>query len=221
MSDQALSVTKLGHSCVRLERGDSRLVIDPGVISEPTALKGAAAVLVTHQHPDHLDVPRLREALVADPGLALRAPAVVVEALGGATEQIAVAAPGQRLEVAGFEVQVVGERHATIHADIPPVSNLGYLVDGAVLHPGDALTVPGVPVDTLLLPVSAPWLKLSEVIDYVRAVRPRLALPIHDGFYTPFGLSIVAMQLGPDGVGIGDTTYMPWSDGDSVSARAD
>ena len=86
-----------------------------------------------------------------------------------------------------------------------------------VLHPGDALSVPDKGIDTLLLPVSAPWLKLADVIDYVRAVAPRVALPIHDGVYTAFGLSIVARQLAPDGVGIGETTYHPWSDGDSVT----
>ena len=46
--------TKLGHSCVRLEKDGAVLVIDPGTFTDAAAaLAGAAAVLVTHQHPDH------------------------------------------------------------------------------------------------------------------------------------------------------------------------
>src|SRR3712207_6911077 len=42
-------VTKFTHSCLRLE-GDGVLVVDPGAFSERSALEGADAVLVTHEH---------------------------------------------------------------------------------------------------------------------------------------------------------------------------
>ena len=71
-----------------------------------------------------------------------------------------------------------------IHPDIPRITNVGYLVDGRVFHPGDALTVPDHPVETLLLPVMAPWSKISEVIDYVREVKPQRAYDIHDALLT-------------------------------------
>jgi hypothetical protein len=35
-------------------------------------------------------------------------------------------------------------------------------------------------VDTLFVPVSAPWLKLAESLDFVRAVAPRRAFALHD-----------------------------------------
>ena len=69
-----MRLTKLGHSCVRLEKDGATLVIDPGGWSEPTAaLQDAAAVLVTHEHPDHLDPDAVRAALSADPDLTLHA----------------------------------------------------------------------------------------------------------------------------------------------------
>jgi L-ascorbate metabolism protein UlaG (beta-lactamase superfamily) len=210
-----LTVTKLGHSCVRFERADARLVIDPGVLSAADALDGASGVLVTHQHPDHLDQARLQAALEADPDLAVYAPAGVVELLGGPTDRVRSVQPGDRLVVAGFDVEVVGEWHAVVHPDIPRIPNNGYVIDGAVLHPGDAFIELG--VETLLLPVAAPWLKLAEVIDYVRAVAPVTALPIHDGGASAFGLALIGRQLGPEGVGIGPTTYRPWTDGDQVT----
>ena len=34
-------LTKLGHSCFRIESGGTTLVLDPGVWSDPNALDGA------------------------------------------------------------------------------------------------------------------------------------------------------------------------------------
>ncbi|MGK5643459.1 MBL fold metallo-hydrolase, partial [Streptomyces sp. URMC 126] len=73
---------------------------------------------------------------------------------------------------------------AVIHPDIPRVTNIGFVLDGSLFHPGDALTVPERPVETLMLPVHAPWSKVAEVIDYVREVKPRRALDVHDGLLT-------------------------------------
>ena len=116
-------------------------------------------------------------------------PAAQIWTLRSVAEKVSAAFPGRvhtvgegdTFEAAGFEVEVHGEQHAVIHPDIPRITNFGYVVDGSLFHPGDALTVPGRPVDTLLLPVHAPWSKVSEVIDYVREVAPRRAIDVHDG----------------------------------------
>jgi glyoxylase-like metal-dependent hydrolase (beta-lactamase superfamily II) len=51
----SVRLTKFVHSCVRLDYDGRALVIDPGVWSEPQALVGVDAVLVTHEHLDHVD----------------------------------------------------------------------------------------------------------------------------------------------------------------------
>ncbi len=56
----------------------------------------------------------------------------------------------------------------------------GYLVDDRVYHPGDSLHVPQQPVETLLVPAQASWLKLAEAIDFVQAIRPERSFAIHD-----------------------------------------
>jgi hypothetical protein len=96
---------------------------------------------------------------------------------------------GEAFGVAGFEVHVYGARHALIHRDIPTVANTGFLVDGTVFHPGDALTVPAEDVPVLLLPASAPWLKTGEMIDYAREVNPRRGFAIHDAMLSDKGLA--------------------------------
>ncbi|WP_433893531.1 MBL fold metallo-hydrolase [Streptomyces sp. CA-111067] len=192
-----MKLTKKRHACVRLEKDGHTLVIDPGGFSEEDAAVGADVILVTHEHPDHFNEARLRAALDADP-------AAELWTLGSVADQLSAAFPGRvhtvghgdTFTAGGFDVQVHGELHAVIHPDIPRIANIGYLVDGSVFHPGDALTVPGHPVDTLLLPVQAPWSKLSEVIDYVREVKPRRSIDVHDALLTDLARPIYDSQIG-------------------------
>ncbi|MFB7307642.1 MBL fold metallo-hydrolase [Streptomyces sp. NPDC056192] len=192
-----LTLTKKTHSCIRLEKDGRTLVIDPGGFSEQDAALGADAMLVTHEHADHFDEGRLRAGLEANP-------AAEVWTLRSVAEQLSAAFPGRvhtvghgdTFTAAGFDVQVHGELHAVIHPDIPQITNIGFLVDGSLFHPGDALTVPDHPVDTLMLPVMAPWNKISEVIDYVREVEPRRAIDIHDALLTDLARPIYDRQIG-------------------------
>lgn len=192
-----IKLTKKTHACVRLERDGQRLVIDPGGFTEEDAALGADAILVTHEHPDHFNEDRLRAALEANP-------AARIWTLRSVAEKISAAFPGRvhtvgngdTFTAAGFDVQVHGELHAVIHPDIPRITNVGYLVDGSVFHPGDALTVPDQPVETLMLPVMAPWSKISEVIDYVREVKPQRAYDVHDALLTDLARPIYDSQIG-------------------------
>lgn len=180
-----MRVTKFGHACVRVEHDGVVLVLDPGSFTEPEAVEGADVVLVTHEHPDHLFPDNLRRT---------DAPVVTIEAVAArvredapdVAERLRVVTPGASLDL-GVPVRVVGERHAVIHPEFPRFDNSGYLLDlgGTTLfHPGDALTVPETGVDLLCLPISAPWLKVSEALDFARAVGAPRNLAVHDRIYT-------------------------------------
>lgn len=109
----------------------------------------------------------------------------------------------------GIEVTVHGVNHAVIHPDVPVIPNVGYLVGGRFFHPGDAFTVPDVPVDVLGLPTAAPWLKVAEAVDYLRDVAPRVAVPIHEallarpalfyGLFERLALDGTSVQVVPPG----------------------
>ncbi|SCF02352.1 L-ascorbate metabolism protein UlaG, beta-lactamase superfamily [Micromonospora coriariae] len=182
-----MHLIKYGHACVRLEADDRVLVIDPGTFSEAEALDGVDEVLVTHEHPDHLDIAKLVAASQRNSAFRVYLPSAAIESapeLGGAA--VAVDA-GQRFTAAGFTVDVVGGAHAEIYDGLPGCANVGFVVDGTVYHPGDSLFVPPSPVATLLVPAAAPWLKLCEALDFVRAVRPKRAFPIHDATLNELG----------------------------------
>ncbi|MGH3978368.1 MAG: MBL fold metallo-hydrolase [Pseudonocardiaceae bacterium] len=175
-----MQIVHFGHSCVLAETPTARLLIDPGSFSSGfEGLTGLDAILVTHQHPDHLDLDRLPALLRANPDAELVADAGSATQLADAGLTHRVIRPGERHQLAGTTVDVLGGDHAVIHPDIPMIPNNAYLIDGSVLHPGDSFTPPPDPVDALLLPTGAPWLKLSEAVDYLRAVAPPVAVPIH------------------------------------------
>jgi L-ascorbate metabolism protein UlaG (beta-lactamase superfamily) len=180
-----VEITKFTHACVRVESGGRVLVIDPGIWSEPEALAGADAVLVTHEHPDHIDAARLATA-----GVPVHAPADA-DIQGLETTPLRA---GDEVRVAGFRIAAVGGRHAFVHEGRPDIANLGYLVDGgrrgSLYHPGDSLHVPGEPVETLLLPINGPWMKLTEALRFLQAVSPARAYGIHDGLLNDRGLAV-------------------------------
>lgn len=198
-----MRLTKYTHSCVRLDDGDQRLVMDPGSFSPegelPTALDGVSAVLVTHEHPDHLDTDALAAAAAADPDLRVWAPAAVcaqLDELDALRGRATAVAPGDTFTAGGLEVRAFGGQHALIHSSIPLVANVGYLVADAVYHPGDSFVVPEVPVERLLVPLHAPWSKVAEVLDHVIAVRARHVHQIHDGLLNDRGLGLADGHVG-------------------------
>jgi len=215
---EAVRLTKLGHACVRLQKDDASLVIDPGIWSGPDALTGATAILITHEHADHLDPASVRAALAADAGLQVWTNASVAAQLAADGARVHVVSHGDTFTAAGFDIHVYGQEHAVIHRDIPVVLNTGFAVDGEIFHPGDSLTVPEHHVATLLLPANAPWLKVSEMIDYAREVAPQRAYAIHDGLLNANGLGLMQslLRLGPGPAGPAGAEYVRLEPGTSV-----
>jgi len=191
-------VTKYTHSCLRIEHDGAVLVVDPGAFSEKSALTGADAVLITHEHFDHLDVDGLADAVRRRPDLRVYAHPEVLPKLTAFADVVTEVRAGSEFTAAGLTVRAYGGQHAVIHPEIPRIANLGFLISdgtGSVYTPGDSFTVPDESVDTLFVPLSAPWLKLSEAIEFVRAVRPGRAFALHDFLLTETGAQVSGGHL--------------------------
>ena len=212
-----MHVTNLGHSCLLVEAAGTRVLIDPGTLSHGfEQLVDLDAVVVTHQHVDHLDAERLplvletndRASVLAEPEVATELTRVGIDALA--------LYPGTVRAVGGLELAAVGGQHAVIHADIPRVGNVGvvFRADGepSLFHPGDALDAVPDGVDVLALPASAPWAALKETADFLREVKPARWFPIHDGLLAPVGRATYLRLLGalaPDGSAMLDLAGLP------------
>jgi L-ascorbate metabolism protein UlaG (beta-lactamase superfamily) len=183
-----MELTHFGHSCLLASFPETTVLFDPGTFSHGfEGITGLSAILITHQHPDHADPERLPALVAANPQAALYADPQTAAQLGGAWTAVNV---GDQLSIGELTVRGVGGRHAVIHPDLPVIDNISYLVgDGEhpakLMHPGDALFVPDEPVDVLATPAAAPWMKISEAVDYLRAVAPIHAVPIHHGIVAP------------------------------------
>jgi L-ascorbate metabolism protein UlaG (beta-lactamase superfamily) len=174
-----MNITKREHACLVVEQSGATLVIDPGYFTAPFTEPDLVAIVVTHEHPDHITRDNLDQLLAGARGpVELFAPAGVAAAHPDYHWQVV---DGGDVRAAGpFALVFSGGHHATIHRSIPIVDNVGVFINETLYYPGDSFTVPEGDVPVLAVPSSAPWLKIGEVMDYLDAVKPRHAFPTHE-----------------------------------------
>ena len=206
-----MELTHLGHSCVLVEVADQRLLIDPGTFSDFEGVRDLDAILVTHQHPDHVDPARLPQLLRDNPEAQLwlepGAARTVLDAQPEIAERADGMSSGTVLRAGPVTITPVGEKHAFIHDYVPRITNLGLVVtaDGepSLFHPGDALdaehpVLKG--VDIVCVPVNAPWARVADTVDFVRRLAPGRVVPIHDGLVNDTGRGMYLGHIGTHGL---------------------
>ncbi|MGH3424628.1 MAG: MBL fold metallo-hydrolase [Nocardioidaceae bacterium] len=181
-----MRLTRYGHAALLVETRNTRILVDPGNFSSDAAfgLTDLDLIAVTHQHPDHADLERLPALLEANRGARLLAEPQIAERLRPAGGDWEDTAPERSVDVGDVRLTGVGGVHAAIHPDLERVGNVGLLLaaddEPTLFHPGDSYEFAPAGVEVLAVPLAAPWAKLSETIDFVRAVGPRIVVPIHD-----------------------------------------
>ena len=208
-----MEVRHLNHSCLLVTMAGTRILVDPGgfsveKIKEFGPITGLDAVLITHQHPDHIHPGLLTHILTDNPDIPVIAEPETAAILTTEDETDSPAAGHPIIELAAGDIHEVrnvtirgyGGLHAVIHPDIPRVGNTGIVLEaigeprlgitGDSLEPIDAFRR----IDVLAFAVVAPWSKMEETINFLRDVKPRLALPVHDAIASPYGRPIFFNQ---------------------------
>jgi L-ascorbate metabolism protein UlaG (beta-lactamase superfamily) len=170
----------LGHASFRID-GPPAIYIDPWKLAG--RLPPADLILVTHDHYDHCspgDISRIRQ-----PGTAIVASQAAAKKLGKGVQAVK---PGDRLTVAGVTVEAVPAYNTTKTFHPKAAGYVGYIVEvgGArIYHAGDTDPIPemaGLSADILLVPVSGTYVAdAAQAAEIVRAVKPKIAVPMHIG----------------------------------------
>jgi L-ascorbate metabolism protein UlaG (beta-lactamase superfamily) len=181
-TSRTLMLSKFRHSCLLIELGEVRILLDPGGFSAGfESLTELSAVLFTHQHPDHLDPGRVTALLAANPQAEVIADPASTAQLADLKVTARAVNAGDDLSVAGVSIAVYGGRHADIAPGFPTPPNVGYAIAGLFAYSGDAYTPPPEPVQVLAIPTAAPWLRAAETVSYLQQVAPKAVVPVHDG----------------------------------------
>ena len=188
-----LTISHLGHACVLVEVADRRILVDPGGFSDDWhGLTDLDAIVVTHQHPDHLDPEHVPDLVRANPDAVLlveeQARAMVPDLDTEAWSDVTV------VQLGAVTLRGVGSKHAIINEFVPRVGNTGVLITAGeqptFFHPGDAYDGDPGDVGVLALPINAPWCASKETIAFVRRIAPRFAFPVHDALLSARGRTL-------------------------------
>jgi L-ascorbate metabolism protein UlaG (beta-lactamase superfamily) len=203
----------VGHATVFVDLDGVRLLTDPLLRNRVAHLRrstpvsartrrGVDAVLISHAHYDHLDLPSLEK-------LGKKVPVVVPKGLGGLLrkrrfEAVVEVEEGETLSIGELQIRAVPAEHdgsrSPVGAKAEPI---GYVVSGSksVYFAGDTDLFEGMeelgPVDLGLIPIWG-WgpglgkghLDPSGAAEAARRIRPALVVPIHWGTYFPIHLGL-------------------------------
>jgi len=190
-----MELTKFEHACFTVTKDGKSIVVDPGAFtSDFIAPEQVVAVIITHEHGDHLDMDLLSEIVDGNSGVVILGPQDVTSKLGKFETRTVKGGDGFALE--GFDLDFYGDDHAVIHKDIPLAQNVGVLIEDRLYFPGDSFTMPEKSVDTLALPVAAPWLRVEDAIEFMKSVGARFTFPTHDAILSNNGKTVVDNLIG-------------------------
>lgn len=183
-----MKITKLGHCCLLIENKATRILTDPGVYSTAqNELKNIDAVLFTHEHPDHYHVESLKEIIKNNSQAQIITNVAVAKLLDEEKITYSLIGNKENKQIKDILVEAFEEQHAIVYPGLPRVLNTGYLIGETLLYPGDALIKPKKEVKILAAPMAGPWIKFGEAIDYIKAIKPQKAFPVHDASLSPNG----------------------------------
>jgi L-ascorbate metabolism protein UlaG (beta-lactamase superfamily) len=183
-----MKITKYEHALLLVEEDGAQLIVDPGSYSSLPPLNNVTAVSLSHVHDDHSFRPHIERIAHEFPQAKIFGTREVAEKFKDLPVQVVY--HGDRHEVGPFVLDFFGDLHQLIHRSLPVVQNFGLMVNSKLYYPGDSYTIPDLRVEILACPSSAPWLRISDVIDFLNEVKPQKCFPSHNALLSENGHSL-------------------------------
>jgi L-ascorbate metabolism protein UlaG (beta-lactamase superfamily) len=181
-----MQITKYEHACLVLENDGKKVVLDPGAYTRPLdGLENVVAIVITHMHDDHCNEQQIDRILSSSPGAKIYGTDEVCKRLND--YPTTPVHHGDFYREGGFSLEFFGDMHAEIHRSIPLLQNCGVMINESLYYPGDSYTRPDRAVEILACPTSAPWLKISDVMDFVAEIKPKHCFPTHNVHLSDIG----------------------------------
>ncbi len=186
-----MNITKYGHACLLLGSEESKVLIDPGELTElPDSLSNVVGVIVTHAHSDHLSQSNLQKIRDESPNFVLYGVQEVVDLCADIAVKKQVINADCTLNIGDMDITLYYLDHDVIYQS-SPCKNLAVKVADQLYYPGDSFHVIPDHVRTVAVPLSGPWLKSAESIEFALAMNADEAFPTHNGLLNEAGHSVM------------------------------
>ncbi len=187
-----MKISKFLHSCLVFEKQGFKLLVDPGMFSfvegmiTPEMFSDVSAIIITHNHPDHLDIDRLKKILAISQA-EVYANNQVLQDLEKAGINAVLLNEGA-IKIGPFKIEAISVKHEPLLDSLAPEMT-ALIIDDRILHPVDSFEEKLLiykDIELLLLPVMAPFTTELKVADFADRLQPKQILPVHDGFAKTF-----------------------------------
>nr|WP_294944504.1 MBL fold metallo-hydrolase [uncultured Mucilaginibacter sp.] len=187
-----MKISKYIHSCLLFELNGHKLLFDPGnftfaegiVTAEMFA--GVNSIVITHIHPDHLDLPNLKE--IAELSQAtIYTNMEVGTAIQKAGLNYTLIEEGI-YNIGPFKLQAIPVVHEPL-LDNPIPQMTGFIINDKVLHPADSMEdklTQYKNIELLIMVTMAPFANELRIAGFADKLKPKKILPVHDGYAKPF-----------------------------------
>ena len=169
-----MRITRFTQSCLLVEDGGSRILIDLSGEDSAVDFEKLDGVLYPHEHADHFD-PALCKKFMWQ-GIAVYANASTAKQIEG---QRNVVKDGQEFKAGSFQIKVIELPHCLMADGSPGPQNVGYLINAKLFHPGDGKELAGLNVDTLAVPIAGPDISIKDAFDFAKQASAKVVIPIH------------------------------------------
>lgn len=171
-----MKISKYLHSCLLVENQEKTALIDPGIFTynakalDLTKLTQLDYLLFTHEHPDHMHLPFVKEIVEKFPQVKIITNPSIVALL--AKEGIKASSNEDEM------VKLEFVPHEKLWDKEPP-EHVCVTVFDKLTHTGDSIHLTKT-ADVLALPLTAPWGSTTDAVNKALSLKPKVIVPIHD-----------------------------------------